>query len=100
MSQNLSAQFVCPSPKVPDFNEKRLHWASVVRGEMYSLRNCHQIAYVVISKGPEIEIALVILFNCTKGTNQRLVLILDYFFLVLSFSLLPAVAEAKLDKGQ
>ena len=29
--QNLSAQFVCPSPKVLDFNEKRLHWASVVR---------------------------------------------------------------------
>ena len=30
MLQNLSAQFVCPSPKVLDFNEKRLHWASVV----------------------------------------------------------------------
>jgi len=32
MTQNFSAQFVCPSPKVLDFNEKRLHWASVVRG--------------------------------------------------------------------
>ena len=32
MPQNLSAQFVCPSPKVLDFIEKRLHWASVVRG--------------------------------------------------------------------
>ena len=31
MPQNLSAQFVCPSPKVLDFNEERLHWASVVR---------------------------------------------------------------------
>ena len=30
--QNLSAQIVCLSPKVWDFNEKRLHWASVVRG--------------------------------------------------------------------
>ena len=29
MPQNLSAQFVCPSPKALDFNEKRLHWASV-----------------------------------------------------------------------
>ena len=29
---NLFAQFVCPSPKVLDFNEKRLHWVSVVRG--------------------------------------------------------------------
>ena len=31
MPQNLSAQSVCPSRKVLDFNEKRLHWASVVR---------------------------------------------------------------------
>ena len=31
MPQNLSAQIVCPCLKVPDFNEKRLHWASVVR---------------------------------------------------------------------
>ena len=31
MPQNLSAQLVCPSPKVWDFDEKRLHWASVVR---------------------------------------------------------------------
>ena len=29
--QNLSAQYDCPSPKVLDFNEKWLHWASVVR---------------------------------------------------------------------
>ena len=28
---NLSAQFVCPSPKVLNLNEKRLHWASIVR---------------------------------------------------------------------
>ena len=27
----LSAQIVCPSPKVWDFNEKKLHWVSVVR---------------------------------------------------------------------
>ena len=32
-AQNLSAQIVFPSPKVQDFNEKRLHWASVVRGQ-------------------------------------------------------------------
>ena len=29
MPQNSYAQFVCPSPKVLDFNEKRLHWGSV-----------------------------------------------------------------------
>ena len=32
MPQNLSAQIVCASPKVWDFDKKRLHWASVVRG--------------------------------------------------------------------
>ena len=31
MPKNLSALFVYSSPKVLDFNEKRLHWASVVR---------------------------------------------------------------------
>ena len=30
MPQNLSAQIVCPSPIIWDFDEKRLHWASVV----------------------------------------------------------------------
>ena len=31
MTQNLSAQIVCPSPKVCDFNEKKHHWSSVIR---------------------------------------------------------------------
>ena len=31
MPQNLSAQIVCPSPKVWHFDKKGLHWASVVR---------------------------------------------------------------------
>ena len=31
MPPKLSAQIVCPSPKVWDFDEKRLHWASVIR---------------------------------------------------------------------
>ena len=35
MPQNLSAPFVCPSPKVLDFNEKRLHWTSVVRAVVH-----------------------------------------------------------------
>ena len=33
MPQNLSAQIVCPSPKVWDFDEKRLHWVSAVRDQ-------------------------------------------------------------------
>ena len=36
MPQNLSAQFVCTSPKFLYFNEKRLHWAFVVRGTSHS----------------------------------------------------------------
>ena len=28
-------KFVCPSPKVRDFDEKRLHWASAVRETAY-----------------------------------------------------------------
>ena len=31
MPQNLSAQIVCPSPIVWEFDEKRLHWESVLR---------------------------------------------------------------------
>ena len=31
MPKNLSAQFVCPTPKVLNFNKKILHWLSVVR---------------------------------------------------------------------
>jgi hypothetical protein len=34
MPQNLSAQFVYPKRKVLDFNEKRLHLASVVRASV------------------------------------------------------------------
>ena len=36
MPQNLSVQFICPSPKVLDFNEKRLYWASVFRVRNHS----------------------------------------------------------------
>ena len=35
MLQNLSAQIVCPSRKVWNFDGKRLHWASVVRDLRY-----------------------------------------------------------------
>jgi hypothetical protein len=31
MPKHLSAQIVCLSPKVWDFDEKRLHWASIFR---------------------------------------------------------------------
>ena len=34
MPYDSSAQFVSPSQKVLDFNEKRLYWASIVRGHV------------------------------------------------------------------
>ena len=43
MPQNLFAQFVCPSPKVLDFNEKRLHWAFIVRALQYIASNRHKV---------------------------------------------------------
>ena len=41
-SHNLSAQFVCPSPKVLDLNEKRLHWASVVQFQFWLAKHVLQ----------------------------------------------------------
>ena len=43
MSQNLFAQFVCPSSKALDFNEKRLTWASVVRASILLLLSAIKI---------------------------------------------------------
>ena len=40
MPWNLFAQFVYPSPKVLDVNEKRLHWASVIRDIMHVRKRC------------------------------------------------------------
>ena len=34
-ASNLSTQFFCPCPKNLNFNEKWLHWASVVGGSHY-----------------------------------------------------------------
>ena len=46
MSQNLYALFVCQSPKVLDFNEKRLQWESVVR----DLMNKSQLQTLLVNK--------------------------------------------------
>ena len=42
MPQNLSVRIVCPSPKVWDFDGKRLHWASVVRDSNKTIQTCLQ----------------------------------------------------------
>ena len=36
MPRNLCSQFVCPSPKVLYFDEKMLHWASIVRDPVHN----------------------------------------------------------------
>ena len=46
--QNLSAQFVCPSLKVLDFNEKMPNWASVLRVYMYTTEKCKYTAIMMI----------------------------------------------------
>ena len=37
MPKNLSAQIVCPSPKVLDFDEKRIHW-SVITTNIFAVK--------------------------------------------------------------
>ena len=49
MPQNLFAKFVCPSPKVLDFNEKRLHWASVVRDSMHDFGYAAKVKLATIA---------------------------------------------------
>ena len=46
MPQNLFALLiVCPNPKVWDFNEKRLHWASLVCGQICGESFCNILCY-------------------------------------------------------
>ena len=56
MPQNLSAQIICLSPTVWDFDEKRLHWASEViepdhlelffHGKLYSSTHKKTVPYL------------------------------------------------------
>jgi hypothetical protein len=50
MPQNLSAQFVFPITKVWNFNEKRLHWASLVC-EQYDKIGLYQTSRPVRKSG-------------------------------------------------
>ena len=71
MPQNISA--ICPSPKVLDFNEKRLHWVSVVCAIRASSKtilnydrtmslNLLNFAQTYSSRGWKIKILLAFLF--------------------------------------
>ena len=45
----LSAQIVCQSPKVWDFYEKRLHWASVIRDSMHDFGYAAKVKLATIA---------------------------------------------------
>ena len=46
--QNLSAQFVCPSRKVLNIIEKRLHQASVIRNGMYQINKYYAVGICAV----------------------------------------------------
>ena len=50
MPPNLYAQFVYPIPKVWDFDEKRLHWVSVVHDYAYGAPVSNLCSRVSIQK--------------------------------------------------
>jgi hypothetical protein len=64
MLQNLSVQFVCPSPQVLDFNEKRLHCASVDRLQMYLI--CRSLETFSIKLNKHSISKIVLTFHCSK----------------------------------
>ena len=60
--QNLSAQLVCSSPKFLDLNEKRLHWASVVRDLVEGLQKHDHLVVTCVTAE---------LLNCGKNSFQN-----------------------------
>ena len=87
MPQNLFAQFVCPNPKVLDFIEKRLHWASVIHVVNYSFYATF-VTYVimtVILKTNKMKLLLL----STKGLYhiRRIPIDSTYFHTILSTNL-------------
>ena len=66
MPQNLTAQFVYPRPKVLNFNEKRLRWASIVRAQKYTLSiyRIHIDVRLESINGHWNQIAMTFHFSC------------------------------------
>ena len=50
MPQDLSAQIAYPSPNVYYFDEKRLHWASVVRAQDKTHKTKEQVFLLILAK--------------------------------------------------
>jgi hypothetical protein len=63
MPKNLPAQFVCQCPKVLNFNEKRLHWASVVREPSYG----NKVTVLILhSSLPKFRKGILALIRCKE----------------------------------
>ena len=71
MLLNLFDQIVCPSPKVWDFNEKRLHWASVVRGGSTQMKNDEPLAICSI-RDESRKGTILLYYVMTKEVVQRI----------------------------
>ena len=69
MPQNVYAQIVCPRPKVWDFDEKRLHWASVVRVQR---NKASSICYVNANEMTKIEPFFRISYYSENTSNHAL----------------------------
>ena len=68
LPHNLFAQIVCPSPNVWDFDEKMLHWVSVVRGlHNFASNILHNCLFMIISfQGRDTKLDRFINKNKTK----------------------------------
>ena len=78
MPQNLSVQFVCPSPNVLDFIEKRHHWASVVRALIHTLFDSvttklsnTDLGQCQTTKGQLISKGLFAILNSSKNRTKK-----------------------------
>ena len=71
-------EFICPSPNVLDFNEKRHHWASVVRALIHTLFDSvttklsnTDLGQCQTTKGQLISKGLFAIFNSSKNRTKQ-----------------------------
>ena len=82
---NLSDQIVCPSPRVWDFNEKSLHWASVVRGR----KTCGVEQLTIAVSKLSLRRFCAVFAHIKIGfltTSGYLFAVLEWLFIVRNFS--------------
>ena len=65
----MAPKFTCPSPKVWDFNKKRLHWASVVRGEDNEFKKGMFLQTDILSNCHNLYSKILFLLRGGRGRN-------------------------------